>query len=182
MNALQEIAAAVTPAVMVSACGLVALGLDNQISRMATRVRELVREYRSPEVTPGRRAVLAAQVAVLDRRHALYYRALILNYAALFAFLVTSLLWLAQAHFPVPYQIPVLVFAFGVVMLAGMAVLVKEPLGRAAALQVLRDAVRLYDRERAVLLNVPAPAAPSEPKARRRPSARRAQAPRKARR
>jgi hypothetical protein len=124
MNALQEIAAAVTPAVMVSACGLVALGLDNQISRMATRVRELVREYRSPEVTPGRRAVLAAQVAVLDRRHSLYYRALILNYAALFAFLVTSLLWLAQAHFPVPYQIPVLVFAFGVVMLAGMAVLV----------------------------------------------------------
>ena len=124
MNALQEIAAAVTPAVMVSACGLVALGLDNQISRMANRVRELVREYRSPEVTPGRRAILAAQVAVLDRRHALYYRALILNYAALFAFLVTSLLWLAQAHFPVPYQIPVLVFAFGVVMLAGMAVLV----------------------------------------------------------
>ena len=61
-------------------------------------------------------------------------------------------------------------------------VLVKEPLGRAAALQVLRDAVRLYDRERAVLLNVPAPAAPSEPKARRRPSARSARAPRKARR
>jgi len=124
MNALQEIAAAVTPAVMVSACGLVALGLDNQISRMANRVRELVREYRSTEVTPGRRAVLAAQVAVLDRRHSLYYRALILNYAALFAFLLTSLLWLAQAHFAVPSELPVLVFAFGVVMLAGMAVLV----------------------------------------------------------
>jgi hypothetical protein len=124
MNALQQIAAAVTPAVMVSACGLVALGLDNQISRMANRVRELVREHRSPDAPPTRRTAIAAQVAVLDRRHALYYRALILNYAALFAFLVTSLLWLAQALFPIPSQLPVVVFAFGVLMLAGMAVLV----------------------------------------------------------
>jgi inorganic pyrophosphatase len=51
-------------------------------------------------------------------------------------------------------------------------VLVKEPLGRAAALQVLRDAIRLYDRERPMLMNVDGPAAPSEPKARRRPVAR----------
>ena len=32
---LQRIAQAVTPAVMVSACGLIALGLDNQVSRMS---------------------------------------------------------------------------------------------------------------------------------------------------
>jgi hypothetical protein len=124
MNALQQIAAAVTPAVMVSACGLIALGLDNQISRMANRVRDLVREHRSPGAPAGRRLALAAQVTVLDRRHALYYRALILNYAAMFSFLLTSLLWLAQALFPLPSELPVLVFAVGVLMLAGMAVLV----------------------------------------------------------
>src|SRR5512133_1361755 len=123
MNGIQQIAAAVTPAVMVSACGLVALGLDNQISRMANRLRELVREHRSSDAPPGRRAALAAQVAVLDRRHALYYRALILNYSALFAFLVTSLLWLAEALVPIPAELPVLVFAVGVLMLAGMAIL-----------------------------------------------------------
>jgi inorganic pyrophosphatase len=61
-------------------------------------------------------------------------------------------------------------------------VLVKEPLGRAAALQVLREAIRLYDRERQVLMNVPAPGAPAEPKARPRPAARRAGRARKARR
>jgi hypothetical protein len=124
MNAIQQIGAAVTPAVMVSACGLVALGLDNQISRMATRLRELAREHRSAEATSSRRATIAAQVAVLDRRHAIYYRALILNYAALFAFVLTSLLWLGQAVFPIPTELPVLVFALGVLLLAGMAVLV----------------------------------------------------------
>ncbi len=124
MNALQQIAAAVTPAVMVSACGLIALGLDNQISRMAMRLRELAREHRGDGVDASRRAMIAAQVSVLDRRHALYFRALILNYAALFAFVVTSLVGLAMAFLPVPAELPVLVFALGVLMLAAMAVLV----------------------------------------------------------
>src|SRR5512138_1801848 len=109
MNALQQIAAAVTPAVMVSACGLIALGLDNQTARMAARLRELAREWRAIEESP-RRALVAAQVAVLDRRHGLYSRALLLNYGALFSFVVTSLLWLGQAVLPIPSEIPVLFF------------------------------------------------------------------------
>src|SRR5512142_2100785 len=48
-------------------------------------------------------------------------------------------------------------------------VLVSAPLGRSAGLQVLRDAIRLYDRERERLMDVPAPAEPAE---RRRPAAR----------
>jgi Protein of unknown function (DUF2721) len=124
MDGLQQIAAAVTPAVMVSACGLIALGLDNQISRMANRVRDLVREHRGDGVTASRRAAIAAQVAILDRRHAFYFRALILVYAALFAFVVTSLLWLAQTFLAVPATFPVAVFALGVLMLAAAAVFV----------------------------------------------------------
>jgi hypothetical protein len=124
MNALQQITAAVTPAVMVSACGLIALGLDNQIARMSARLRELAREHRADGVPAARRTTVAAQVAVLDRRHGLYFRALILDYGALFAFVVTSLLGLAQAFAPVPAEIPVIVFALGVLMLAAMAVVV----------------------------------------------------------
>jgi hypothetical protein len=124
MNAYQQITAAVTPAVMVSACGLIALGLDNQISRMGLRLRELAREHRDEGVAPERRAAVARQVAVLDRRHGLYFRALILNYGALFAFVATSLLWLGQGLAPVPAELPLVVFAMGLVMLAALAVLV----------------------------------------------------------
>jgi hypothetical protein len=122
MDGLQQIAAAVTPAVMVSACGLIALGLDNQIARMSLRLRELAREHRDPGLADARRETVAAQVAVLDRRHGLYFRALILVYGALFAFVLTSLLWLAQAFVPIPIELPVVVFAVGVLMLAAMAV------------------------------------------------------------
>ncbi len=55
-------------------------------------------------------------------------------------------------------------------------VLVSEPQGRSAGLQVLRDAIALYDRERVRLMGAPAPPAPARrrtpapavPKARRR--------------
>jgi hypothetical protein len=133
MDPLQHVAAAVTPAVMVSACGLVALGLDNQISRMANRLRELAREHRAPDSPPERRAALAAQVAVLDRRHVLYYRALILNYAALLSFVLTSALWLASALLRIPPELPAAVFALGVLLLAGMAVLVIAAIHHARA-------------------------------------------------
>jgi hypothetical protein len=123
MNELQQIAAAVTPAVMVSACGLVALGLDNQTARMANRLRELVREFRADDA-PSRRNLLAHQVRVLDRRHALYSRALLLNYGALFAFVLTSLIWLGEAILPIPPVLPVVTFAIGVGLLAAMALLV----------------------------------------------------------
>jgi hypothetical protein len=120
---LSQIASAVTPAVMVSACGLIALGLDNQTARMANRLRELAHEWRESGQI-GRRAVLARQIGVLDRRHGLYSRALLLNYGALFAFVVTSLLWLGQAFVPVPSEVPIVAFGMGVAMLAAMAVLV----------------------------------------------------------
>jgi inorganic pyrophosphatase len=54
-------------------------------------------------------------------------------------------------------------------------VLVSEPQGRSAGLDVLRDAIRLYDRERERLMGAPAPVLPAR---RRRP----ARAVRKARR
>jgi inorganic pyrophosphatase len=48
-------------------------------------------------------------------------------------------------------------------------VLVSEPQGRSAGLQVLRDAIDLYGRERHRLMDVPAPAPPAPPRRRPRP-------------
>lgn len=136
-DALERIATAVTPAVMVSACGLVALGLDNQVSRMSLRLRELAREHRDLPADSARRRLLRAQVAAFDARHALLTRALQLDYGALLAFVVTSLLELATGLVPVPSAVPVVTFAAGVVMLAGMAIGVMRSMSRARAALVL---------------------------------------------
>jgi inorganic pyrophosphatase len=52
--------------------------------------------------------------------------------------------------------------------LEGKKVLVGSPQGRSAGLEVLRDAIRLYHRERERLVEAPAPAPPTVPAARRR--------------
>jgi hypothetical protein len=155
---IQQIGAAVTPAVMVSACGLIALGLDNQTARMANRLRELAREWRDLPGGHPRRAVLRRQVMVLDRRHGLYSRALLLNYGALFAFVVTSVLWLAQGVTPVPNELPVVAFALGVVMLGAMAVLViaSIQLARSALVHEAEDVIGVAGRRGAAAPGRPA--------------------------
>lgn len=121
-SSIRLIGAAVTPAVMVSGCGILATGLDNQVARMTTRVRDMMREWRAlPEGHP-RRGILRQEVAILDQRHALLAWALMLDYAALLSFVVTSLLYLVQRRFSVPEMAPVVAFMLGVVLLGGIAV------------------------------------------------------------
>jgi hypothetical protein len=138
---LQRIATAVTPAVMVSACGLIALGLDNQVSRMSTRLRELAREHRDLPGTHARRDLVRLQVEAFDARHRILTRALQLNYGALLAFVLTSLLELSSGLLPVPLGLPLLTFAAGVLLLGGMSLLVMQSMGRA------RRALTLERRE-----------------------------------
>jgi hypothetical protein len=126
-----RIAAAVTPAVMVSACALIALGLDNQVSRMAMRLRELAREYRGlPDAHP-RRALLQAQVAAFDSRHRILTRALQLDYGSLLAFIVTSLLELSSALLPIARGLALIPFGAGVILLCGVSVDVMRSLHQA---------------------------------------------------
>lgn len=135
-DSVQRVAAAVTPAVMVSACALVALGLDNQAARVANRLRELAREYRDhPDA--ARRPALAEQMTVLERRHAHYIRALRLDYAALLLFVLTSLLYLVRGGLPVPELVPTAAFLSGTVLLAAMAFFVL------ASLRLSRAAIRM---------------------------------------
>jgi hypothetical protein len=108
---------------------------------MAHRLRELVREHRGADASDRRREVLAAQVAVLNRRHGLYSRALLLVYGSVFVFVLTSLLGLAQAFVAVPAGFPLALFGAGVVMLAAAALFV------VAAIQLARATIRAEARE-----------------------------------
>jgi hypothetical protein len=136
-DALQRIAVAVTPAVMVSACGLVALGLDNQVARMSARLRELAREHRDLPERHARRGLLRDQVAAFDARHRILTRALQLDYGALLAFVATSFLELATGFLPIRPALPLAAFAAGVVMLAGMALQVMRSMSLARSALVL---------------------------------------------
>lgn len=120
LEAAQRIAAAVAPAVMVSACGLLALGLDNQAARMTGRLRELAKECRA--LSPGhpRAAAVRAQTLILAQRHRLYTVALMCNYGALLAFVLTSVtaLW---SHVTL-HALSLVFFTLGVILLASMTV------------------------------------------------------------
>lgn len=151
LSSIRVIGAAVTPAVMVSACGILATGLDNQIARMTARTRDMLREWRSlPEDDP-RREVLREEVAILDRRHLLLARAMAMAYGALIAFVLTSLLYLTQRRFAVPEILPVLSFSVGVVMLGNIAVFAL------ASLRLGRDAIALEKREMFMDSSLPSP-------------------------
>jgi hypothetical protein len=141
LSSIRLIGAAVTPAVMVSGCGILATGLDNQVARMTTRVRDMVREWRTLPEGHARRGLLRQEIVILDRRHALLARALMLDYAALLSFVVTSLLYLVQRRFSVPEVAPVVSFLLGVVLLGGIAVYAL------ASLRLSRRAIRLEMRE-----------------------------------
>ncbi|PTL81856.1 DUF2721 domain-containing protein [Vitiosangium sp. GDMCC 1.1324] len=151
ISSIRLIGAAVTPAVMVSACGILATGLDNQIGRMTARTRDMVREWRAlPEGSP-RREVLRLEVAILDRRHVLLARALSLAYGALISFVLTSLLYLSQRRFGVPDVLPVVTFSVGVVSLGVVAVYAL------ASLRLGRDALALEKREMFLDAELPVP-------------------------
>jgi hypothetical protein len=141
LSSIRVIGAAVTPAVMVSGCGILATGLDNQVSRITARVRDMVREWRTLPEGHLRRALLKEEVAILDRRHALLARALMLDYAALLSFVATSLLYLVQRRFNVPEVAPVVVFSLGVALLGGIAVYAL------ASLRLSRRAIALETQE-----------------------------------
>ncbi len=130
---VERIATAVTPAVLVSACGLIALGLDNQAGRMTARVRDLAREHRALGESHARRRLVDAQIRILLRRHNLLCWALELDYASLLSLVLTSLLSIMTSV----RLVPALTFVAAVLLLAGVAVLAL------ASLRLSRAAIRL---------------------------------------
>jgi hypothetical protein len=118
----QVITSAVAPIVMVSAAGLLSMGVQAKNLHLADRLRALMNEYRALTLEPTheqRREQIVAQLALFKRRICLSQRALEFIYLAMVAFVVTSLLlaatpWIRDAATP---ALTAWVFVVGVLLL-----------------------------------------------------------------
>lgn len=93
-TSLQGISAAVAPVVMVSASGLLFLGVQNKNLHLSDRVRGLAAEHRSLGTDPQakqRREQIREQLVYFERRIRFSQRALELLQIAIFCFVATSL-------------------------------------------------------------------------------------------
>jgi|WetSurMetagenome_2_1015567.scaffolds.fasta_scaffold402625_2 hypothetical protein len=83
----------VTPAVMISACGLLLLSISNKLGRIVDRTRELNSEDRglSNDIEAVRRLSIRNQIDILLRRALLLRNACGLLYLAVAVFALTSL-------------------------------------------------------------------------------------------
>jgi hypothetical protein len=90
---LQLVQAMVAPAVMISACGLLLLGLTNKLGRIVDRIRDLNAEDRTvaPGTDPVRHQSIHNQIDQLVRRADLLKRSSGLLYLGVIFFVVTSL-------------------------------------------------------------------------------------------
>jgi hypothetical protein len=106
---LESIGAAVAPVVMVSAAGLLLLGIQTKNLHLADRLRGLTTEYRAlgedaRDAERGRQ--IRAQLPLFARRIRLTQRSLELLYVSVVCFVMTSLVlasgpWLSGALVPV---------------------------------------------------------------------------------
>ncbi|HEV8673714.1 MAG TPA: DUF2721 domain-containing protein [Methylomirabilota bacterium] len=97
---LPLITSAVAPVVMVSAAGLLFMGMQTKNLHLADRVRALMVEYRglgSSAAETERRDRIVQQLRLFEVRVRLSQRALELLYAAIVCFVLTSLLLAAGA-------------------------------------------------------------------------------------
>jgi len=104
-QAIQFISGMLAPAIMISSCGLILLGLQSKYSNIIDRIRELNEEKRRLELTESlngfqerRMRSLTAQVEKLLVRAKLDRNGILSLYLAILSFVLTSLL-IAPAYF-----------------------------------------------------------------------------------
>ena len=125
VSLLGMVQAMVTPAVMISACGLLLLALTNRLARIVDRIRSLNAELRAsdPEEDPMRRLSIRNQFDPLMRR-AVYVRdSCGLLILAVTLFVLTSLC-VGLSHFGSVFEVLVVVlFVAGLLIVAWAGVL-----------------------------------------------------------
>lgn len=102
------------PALAISATGMLTLGMQNRLSVLASRVRELNREIIA-EVIPARTENLRQQVALFIQRGTLIRNALFLLYASIGLLIVTAFA-LALTDLDIlqtEWRVPVITFLLG---------------------------------------------------------------------
>jgi hypothetical protein len=108
LRSFQVITSAIAPVVMVSATGLLFMGVQAKHLHLADRLRALMTEYRTLGADPAhqdRREPLVAQLVLFTKRIRLSLRALELLYVAVFCFVMTSL-FLVSESFTAPLVTP----------------------------------------------------------------------------
>jgi uncharacterized membrane protein (DUF485 family) len=92
-STVDVITTAVAPIVMVSATGLLFIGVQTKNLHLADRVRDLMREYRETDSNDtNRREAIRAQIVLFEKRIRLSQRALESLYGAIVSFVMTTLL------------------------------------------------------------------------------------------
>jgi Protein of unknown function (DUF2721) len=108
LQSLQVITSAIAPVVMVSATGLLFVGVQAKHLHLADRLRALMTEYRTlgPDAAhQERREQIVAQLVLFTKRIRLSLGALELLYVAVFCFVMTSL-FLVSESFTAPLVTP----------------------------------------------------------------------------
>jgi hypothetical protein len=121
-DALERIAAALSPVVLVSAAALLAVGISQKHVALGDRIRTLSAELRAPGVTPARRQSVAAQLELFTIRIRHSGRAHSAVYLAICCFLAMILVITLQQRFTGLWgAISLVLFVGGVsLMLAGI--------------------------------------------------------------
>jgi hypothetical protein len=145
-SAVDLITTAMAPIVMVSATGLLFIGVQTKNLHLADRVRDLMREYREAisRNDTERREALRAQIVLFERRIRLSQRALELLYGAIVSFVTTTLLlavapWIGQATVPTPVTAGIFLLGIASLLLA----LVLESLEMRAGLSTIAIETRV---------------------------------------
>ncbi len=121
---LSVISAAVTPVVLVSACGTLTISVNTRQQHLSDLVRANSSESRSEKVSDERRSQLSEQLRLLVRRFALTSFAATSLYGAIACFLATTLVIAASGRAPsARFSAPALaLFIFGLSLTVGAAV------------------------------------------------------------
>lgn len=123
----------ITPAVLISAAGLLSLSTSNRLARVVDRARILVREFETLESKPAsparavRESLIIGQLNGLTARARLVQAALTTLYLSLALFILTSLLLGLSAAFHVQTSVTLIVsLAGGLCLLASSLLLIAE--------------------------------------------------------
>lgn len=125
ISVLSVISAAVTPVVMISACGTLTISVNTRGQHLSDRIRAAAAESRSAQVSDERCGQLREQLAVFSRRFTFTWVASCALYGAMTCFLLTTLciLW-TQRRLSQGPLFPVWFFVLGICLMLGAALFV----------------------------------------------------------
>jgi Protein of unknown function (DUF2721) len=111
---LQIVATAVTPVVMVSATAILAGGVNSRYISISDRMRMLAGEFRNPQTTDLRRAVITKQISIFVRRIYLVAWSIRMCYIAMACFVLMALVITATAFRQMLIAVTVPMFILGI--------------------------------------------------------------------